>query len=334
MRIVVFGPEQRVGAWENETIVDLNRAFGGYLRERGESGHEQTAAARVPASLQAFIAAGPAALDDARRAIEHASAGGLTAAPDGRVVFRADDVKLHAPWPRQRIACAGGNYADHLRGMEVHRHGDQITQEEVAQNARAEGQWGFWKLIAEVAGPEDEIPYPSRTSYLDYEGEVAIVIGSRGKNIAADRIDDYVWGISLFHDWSIRDGPRIMKSQSYGLAKNFDRSASLGPCIVVGELTPQNVDAETRVNGAVRQHYNTRDMIWPFGEILEWLSRDFTFLPGDVIAGGTAAGTAMDKTPPPPSGGTRSTELFLKVGDVVEVSSPKIGTLRNRIVAG
>src|SRR3954451_4427633 len=105
MRIVVFGPEQRVGGWENDAIVDLNRAFLAYLRQRGENSSEQTGAARVPASLQAFIAAGPAALDDARRAIEHAAAGGLVAAPDGRIVFRADDVKLHVPWPRQRIAC-------------------------------------------------------------------------------------------------------------------------------------------------------------------------------------------------------------------------------------
>lgn len=330
MRIVVFGPERRVGAWEDNVIVDLNRALAGYLSGRGESAAEQTAAARAPADLLAFIQAGQPALEDARRAIEHVSASG-SPAPDGRVVFRADDVKLHAPWPGKRIACAGGNYADHLLGMEAHRRGGNITIEEIAAAAKAEGQWGFWKLVDEVAGPEDEVPYPKRTRYLDYEGEVAIVIGKQGKNIPADRIGEYVWGITLFHDWSIRDDPPSGKPLSYAMPKNFDRSASMGPCIVVGELEPQNVDAETKVNGAVRQHYNTRDMIWPFGEILQQLSRDFTFVPGDVIAGGTAAGTAADKTPPQP-GGTRSTELFLKVGDVVEVSSPKIGTLRNRIV--
>ena len=91
------------------------------------------------------------------------------------------------------------------------------------------------------------------------------------------------------------------------------------------------MDVELTVNGQVRQHYNTRDMIWGFGEALERLSRDLTFVPGDVIAGGTAAGTAQDKSPIGPDG-KRSTDLFLKVGDVVEVSSPQIGRLCNRIV--
>jgi 2-keto-4-pentenoate hydratase/2-oxohepta-3-ene-1,7-dioic acid hydratase in catechol pathway len=80
----------------------------------------------------------------------------------------------------------------------------------------------------------------------------------------------------------------------------------------------------------VRQHYNTREMIFSFGEVLAWLSRDFTLVAGDVIAGGTSAGTAADQSPPGPDG-TRPRDLFLKPGDVVEVSSPSIGTLRNRV---
>ncbi len=332
MRIVVFGAEQRVGAWEGDTIVDLNRAFASYLRERGENTYQQSADARLPARLEALIAAGPAALDDARRAIEHAARSGSGPAPDGgKIVYRADDVKLHAPWPGRRIACAGGNFADHLLGMERHRSGPGVTVEQVARQAKEEGQWGFWKVPDVVAGPDDEIPYPKRTRYLDYEGEAAIILGKAGKDIAADRIGEYVWGITLLHDWSIRDGMRIGKPLSYAQAKNFDHSTSMGPCIVVAELEPQNVDVETRVNSAVRQRYNTRDMIWSFGEILELLSQDFTFVPGDVISGGTAAGTAADKTPPGPDG-SKSQELFLKVGDVVEVSSPKIGILANRIV--
>ena len=200
--------------------------------------------------------------------------------------------------------------------------------------AREEGQWGFWKNPHEVAGPDEEIPYPKRTRRFDYEGEVAIVIGKRGKNIPADRIDEYVWGVTLFHDWSIRDGGSSGpqgRPISYNLPKNFDGCASMGPCIVVGELDHRNVDVETRINGEVRQSYNTKEMIWPFGEVLEYLSQDFTFVPGDVIAGGTSAGTAADMS-------RRQTEaaqapnLFLKIGDVVELSSPQIGKLGNRIV--
>ena len=106
----------------------------------------------------------------------------------------------------------------------------------------------------------------------------------------------------------------------------------MGPCIVVGELDHRNVAVETRINGEVRQSYNTKEMIWPFGEVLEYLSRDFTFVPGDVIAGGTSAGTAADMSRRKTES-AQSPNLFLKIGDVVELSSPQIGKLGNRIVA-
>jgi 2-keto-4-pentenoate hydratase/2-oxohepta-3-ene-1,7-dioic acid hydratase in catechol pathway len=206
---------------------------------------------------------------------------------------------------------------------------------QITKLAKEEGQWGFWKNPDEVAGPDDEIPYPKRTRRFDYEGEVAIVIGKRGKDISAERIDDYVWGVTLFHDWSIRDGGSSGpqgRPISYNLAKNFDGSTSMGPCIVVGELDHRNVNAETRINGEVRQSYNTKEMIWSFGEVLEYLSRDFSFVPGDIIAGGTSAGTAADMSRRQTES-AQSPNLFLKVGDVVELSSPQIGKLSNRIVA-
>jgi 2-keto-4-pentenoate hydratase/2-oxohepta-3-ene-1,7-dioic acid hydratase in catechol pathway len=317
MKIVVYGPERRVGALVGDRVIDLNRA-----------------AARLPSRLLNFIEAGKPALDEARRVIEQlgkASPGGDTG--ENKVVYNLDEVKLHAPWPERRIACVGGNYAKHLVGMWANRLGKtDITVEEVAQEAKKAGQWGFWKVAAEVAGPEDTIPFPKRVTYFDYEGEVAIVIGSSGKNIPASRIDEYVWGVTLFHDWSIRDGGGVDRAVSYNLQKNFDGAASMGPCIVVGEAVQQEIDVETRVNGVVRQSYSTSEMIWDFGEVLEYLSQDFTFVPGDVIAGGTSAGTAADKSRRAPDG-RRPLDLFLKVGDTVEVSSAKIGALSNRIVA-
>lgn len=313
MRIVVFGPDQRVGALVGESVIDLNHA-----------------SVRLPARLLNFIEAGKPALDGAAEAIrKYANSAPGT---DG-VVHRLNSVSLHAPWPERRIACVGGNYAKHLLGMWANRLGKtDITVEEVAAEAKKAGQWGFWKVPAEVAGPGGTIPFPKRVTYFDYEGEVAIVIGKRGKNIPASRINEYVWGVTLFHDWSIRDGGGTDRAVSYNLQKNFDGAASMGPCIVVGETHQQEVDVETRVNGVVRQSYSTSEMIWDFGEVLEYLSQDFTFVPGDVIAGGTSAGTAADKSRRGPDG-KRPLDLFLKVGDVVEVSSSKIGALSNKIVA-
>ena len=313
MRIVVFGDAQRVGALQDGYVLDLNRA-----------------SEDVPARLDAFIAGGSATLDVARREIERSFRGG----PDTGLLIPVAEVKLHAPWPLRRIACVGGNYAAHLIGMEpAARSGEgEVTLESVTQKTRAAGQWGFWKVPSEVAGPDDDIPYPKRTEYFDYEGELAIVIGKRIKDASAGQLAECVWGVTLLNDWSIRDAMTpSTRPMSYNLAKNFDRSTSMGPCIVVGELDPGNVDVEVSVNGMRRQHYNTREMIFSFGEVLEYLSRDFTFVPGDVIAGGTSVGTAADQTRRA-ADGSRPKDLFLKVGDVVEVSSPSIGGLTNRIV--
>jgi acylpyruvate hydrolase len=331
MKIVLFGPERRIGAWQNDKIIDLNRALANHLRDQqGETNAQARADEKIPARLDRFIAAGKAAIEDAGRAIEHATKQGMEG-----VVHDVKSVKLHAPWPERRIACVGGNYAAHLAGMWAGRPGVTGDLAQITKLAKEEGQWGFWKNPDEVAGPDDEIPYPKRTRRFDYEGEVAIVIGKRGKDISAERIDDYVWGVTLFHDWSIRDGGSSGpqgRPISYNLAKNFDGSTSMGPCIVVGELDHRNVNAETRINGEVRQSYNTKEMIWSFGEVLEYLSRDFSFVPGDIIAGGTSAGTAADMSRRQTES-AQSPNLFLKVGDVVELSSPQIGKLSNRIVA-
>jgi 2-keto-4-pentenoate hydratase/2-oxohepta-3-ene-1,7-dioic acid hydratase in catechol pathway len=309
MKIVVFGPEKRVGALAGDRIVDLNRANP-----------------ELPSRLEAFIAAGMGAIEAAQRAIDKA----------GREAsIERTAAKLHAPYPGKRVAMVGGNYADHLAGMNANQHGTPVTGDAIKtayREAREKGHWGFWKVLDELAGPDDDVPYPgSRTEYLDYEGEVAIVIGRRGRDIRASQIADYVWGVTLVNDWSIRDNMGPARAMSYNTAKNFDRSCSMGPCIVVGEVDFQAVAAETRVNGQVRQSFNSKDMIFNFGEVLEYLSREFTFVPGDVISGGTAAGTAADKTKRNAEG-TRPKDLFLKVGDVVEVSSPQIGALRNKIV--
>jgi 2-keto-4-pentenoate hydratase/2-oxohepta-3-ene-1,7-dioic acid hydratase in catechol pathway len=307
MKIVVFGPEKRVGALVGDKIIDLNRANP-----------------ELPSRLDAFIEAGKPAIAAAQSAIDK-----------GAAAIDAKGVKLHAPWAGRRVAMVGGNYADHLAGMTANQHGTPVTGDAIQvahKEARDKGHWGFWKVLAEVAGTDEDVPYPSkRTEYLDYEGEVAIVIGKRGKDIPAAQVADYVWGVTLVNDWSCRDNMGTPRSMSYNTAKNFDRSCSMGPCILVGEADFRNIDAETKVNGQLRQRFNSKDMIFNFGEVLEFLSRDFTFVPGDVISGGTAAGTAADKTKRTPDG-KRPKDLFLKPGDVVEVSSPQIGSIRNKVV--
>jgi acylpyruvate hydrolase len=130
------------------------------------------------------------------------------------------------------------------------------------------------------------------------------------------------------------------RQSSFARGKNFDTSICGGPCVVVGEIPDcHNVAWETRVNGEVRQTGNTKDMTFNFYEYLEYMSADMTLLPGDVISAGTTAGTAQDSSdliPGTGQGGAqamRDPKLFLKPGDMVEVSNPIIGVLRNRIAA-
>jgi acylpyruvate hydrolase len=181
--------------------------------------------------------------------------------------------------------------------------------------------------------PDGELIYPERCDRLDYEGEIAIVLGKRGVGLKPSQLKDYVWGVTMLGDRSIR-APREMAGGplSFGFPKNFDTSCSIGPCIAVGEADPTNVDMETVVNGERRQRFNTRDMVFTFGEYLEHLSRDFTLYPGDIISGGTAAGTAADSSELLPDN-TSAPERFPKPGDLVEMSSPAIGSLRTRVVA-
>ena len=335
MKIVVFGNEHRVGALEEAGVVDLNEAFMAMSRDRREDVEDVAGAERVPTQLLALIERGREAIADARRAlavVTSMSSGEL--GPSGRpVVHDPGTVKLHAPWPGRRIACAGGNYPDHLARMLAHLEGTAPRSlDETEREARDAGQWGFWKVVDEVAGPDDPIPVPRRTDRFDYEAEVAIVLGRSAKDVSPDEADDLVWGFTLLNDWSIRDTRTRASPMSYNLAKNFDGCVSMGPAIVVGQHDPGLVDVALRVNGERRQSFNSSQMIFSFGEILAELSRDLTLRPGDVVSGGTAAGTAADSTKPEPTGRV-APDLFLKPGDVVELSSPQVGTMTNCVVA-
>jgi len=335
MKLVVYGPERRVGALAGDQLVDVNRAYAKYLAEkRGEPRPVAMANAVVPADLGALIESGPRALEGAQEALDYLA----NEAQDeegirGALMVRpANSVRFHAPLPSpgSRIACGGANYAKHSAGIRRGMTGQDTTEQEVYETARREGLWGFWKVNHGLLGPEDALAYPRRTERLDYEGEVAVVLGKTGKNLTQAQAREAIWGVTLFVDWSIRDLGGPPRGLSFNLAKNFDGSTALGPCIVVGEVDPQNLDVETRLSGEVRQRYNTQEMIYSFVEILEYLSRDFTFLPGDVVSGGTGAGTALDSSPrgadsklPP--------DRFVKPGDVLEVTSPPAGTLRIRV---
>ncbi len=335
MKIVVFGPDRRTGALHDGNVVDLSYATAKYLREKqGEPNPLAMAEALVPSDLARLIEGGTRAIDTAQKALDHlfGQAQDKLGPRGERLAVPAAEAKLHAPRPKDaRIACAGGNFADHAAAMAVKMR-RKPYEGDAYQEIRKGGFWGFWKLGREIVGPEGELVYPERCNRLDYEGEIAVVLGKRGVDLKPGQLKDYVWGVTMLADWSIR-APREASGGSLNFAfpKNFDSSTSMGPCIAVGECDPTNTDLETLVNGERRQRFNTKDMVFTFGEYLEYLSRDFTLYPGDIISGGTAAGTAADSSELLPDNSS-APERFLKPGDVVEMKSPMIGSLRTRVV--
>jgi 2-keto-4-pentenoate hydratase/2-oxohepta-3-ene-1,7-dioic acid hydratase in catechol pathway len=328
MRIVTFGPQKRVGLLRDNRVMDVNNAVRACLtRNLGAERAALKAASTAPPDLCAFIEAGPEALD-----LAEASFVQLGRSTDTSIVLPLALAGIEAPWPGRRIACAGANYADHIVRL-MASMGQPATREEVENDWRSAGLQGFWKMSHEVIGDGGDITYPARSTRLDYEAEVAIVIGRSGKDIQIKDAPTYIWGVTLFNDWTDRDAVRPLKLPlSFNFGKNFDCSTSLGPCISVRGVDPQDVSVSLMVNGQQRQSFCTSDMMFSFAEFIAGVSRDFTLLPGDIIAGGTGAGTAMDSSKYD-SNRRSLPDLFLKVGDEVEISSPSIGVLRNRIVA-
>ena len=353
MRVVVFGPHARVGAEVEGRIVDLNGAFTAMLREQKPTRAAINEASwRVPAALADLIDRGDAGLDDAAAAIDYAT---TEVGVGSGVVFERDRVALHAPTVyRPRIACAASNYAAHALGSAVSRaplaatnpsdalaglfEPEQIpTIEEIVDKTRRRGApRGFWKDFANGVGPESDVTAPSNVELFDYEGEVAAVIGRAARHVRAGQARPYLWGMTLVCDFSIRGGGK-RDSLTFNPAKNFDHSAAVGPAVLVGDFDPQDVRLTTTVNGELRQDFGTSEMIFSFAEFVEHLSETVTLQPGDMISGGSGAGTAVDSSTLRPGATAWPDDLardrFLSPGDLVEIASPAVGTLRNRIVA-
>ena len=220
-----------MGALVGDNIIDLNAADP-----------------NLPRDLEQFIIAGDPALQSAQRVVDQTKT--------GAAVFPVSQTTLRAPLAHRgvKICMAGANYADHLYDN-MKRENPDITFEQVREQSRQRGISGFWKLSSFVADPGDDITYPAKSKWLDYEGEVTIVFGKTAKDAKGSDLLNYIWGYTLQNDWSARDvGDAPLGSLSWSSQKNWDGSSTIGPCIVVGEISgPQAVDFQTTVNGELRQ---------------------------------------------------------------------------------
>jgi len=333
MKLVVYGPRKRLGAWlDDGSVIDLNHAYSELLTSKGEPNVCAKADAEVPSCLQAFIEEGEAGLKAAKKAVDYAKKAKVDANGESLVL---QNVKLHAPLPSPatRIAMTGANFYDH--SADVSKMFGQPTSIEEIKKQVASGTydaWGFWKLAHNVVGPDSSIPYPTRTQRLDYEIEVGAVIGKKGKDIKEEEGESYIYGYTIVNDLSIRDGPRTRSPDGFFFAKNFDGSAPMGPCIVtkdeVGDV--YQLKLKQTVNGKTRQDGRMSSMIRKYPWWIAWLSKDMYLYPGDIVCGGTCSGTALD-TSPVVDGKTKP-DNFLKPGDVLVATVPGIGSIKTSIV--
>jgi 2-keto-4-pentenoate hydratase/2-oxohepta-3-ene-1,7-dioic acid hydratase in catechol pathway len=181
----------------------------------------------------------------------------------------------------------------------------------------------FTRFATTLVGHDEPIVKPSVSDRLDYEGELAVIIGKPARHVKASRALDIIAGYACFNDASVRDWQRHTTQFTPG--KNFDATGAFGPWMVTADEIPDptNLELLTRVNGETVQHANTRDMIHSIPRLIEYISTFCTLEPGDVIATGTPGGVGDKREPP----------LYLRPGDVVEVEIEKIGVLRNPIEA-
>lgn len=226
-------------------------------------------------------------------------------------LFALDDVRLLAPIPRplKNIFCVGKNYAAHAIELG--------SEKDIPEHIML-----FSKTPTTVIGHEDVVlNHKNVTNSLDYEGELAVIIGKKGKGITRQDAMDYVFGYTIVNDITARDIQE--RHKQFLLGKSLDSSCPMGPYIVHKSLipNPSKVNLETKVNGEVRQSANTEQFIFDIPTIISTISQGTTLEPGDIIATGTPAGVGKGFKPP----------RYLQPGDVVEVTIEGIGTLRNTI---
>ena len=207
-----------------------------------------------------------------------------------------DDVRLLAPILPSKVVCLGKNYAAHAAEF-----GGEVPEEPLV----------FLKPSTSVSGPGDPIPLPPISNRVDYEGELAVVIGRIARNVRAEETFRYILGYTCGNDVTLRDLQK--KDDQWARAKGFDGSCPLGPWVET-ELDPIDVHLQTRVNGEVRQSASTSDMVFGVATIIEFVTAFMTLLPGDVIMTGTPEGVGK-----------------LEPGDRVEVVIDGIGVLLNPV---
>jgi 2-keto-4-pentenoate hydratase/2-oxohepta-3-ene-1,7-dioic acid hydratase in catechol pathway len=300
MRLATFRTSNGtgVGVVNGDSLLDIGRAAL-------MAGEEPPLELR---DMQALIEAGAAGLERVASLV-------AGAAPQAHAPLADAELLAPIPRPRRNVFCLGRNYAEHARES-LQAIGQPIKLTEYPNV--------FTKATTAITGPYADIPFdPAVTEELDWEIELAAVIGRAGRHIPAVDALSHVFGYTIMNDVTARDiqhKPGIQWFQG----KSLDASSPLGPWLVTADElpNPQSLALTLRVNGAIKQQDSTANMLFDVATVITTLSKVLTLEPGDIIATGTPAGVGFSRRPPE----------FLRPGDVMESEIEGIGVMRNRVV--
>lgn len=296
-------------------VVDLNRALALALALDDVGAPEAQAESLLPPGALAFLRRFDVALPAARRALDFVlEVQGRYDAPDlerAGILLPRRQVRLAAPVPRPgKIVAVARNYRAHAA-----ERGAAAPPEEPVL---------FLKAPSAVIGPEDEIVLPPASAQVDYEGELAVVIGRAARHVGEADALACIAGYTVANDVSARDFQNVRGQHFIG--KSCDTFAPLGPALVTADEVPdpQDLALHTLLSGETVQSARTKEMIFPVAAILAFASRLMTLEPGDVVLTGTPAGVGAARTP----------ARWLREGDVVEVQIERVGALRSYVSQG
>jgi len=337
LKLVTFKvhTETRIGALQGDKVVDLNSAYALKLQEEGVLAPRRKADALIPACMIGFLEGGEESLTAAYKALAYAKANPDAVGLDEEsIIMETETAKLQAPVPSPgKLYCVAVNFYDHA----TERIKDpEARQKEIdrLKSLKLDVPDVFQKPPGLVVGPRDPLIKVKATEKMDYECELAVVIGKEGKYIPKEKAYEYIAGYTIVIDVSARDQGfpqdvdfRIFKGDiNWTKGKGMDNAGPMGPCIVTTDEIPDPYNPplrlKTRVNGKERQNNTVEHMIIQIPRIIEYLSNGTTLKPGDVIATGTVAGVAHSWGP----------EGFLQIGDVVECEIQPIGVLKHKVV--
>lgn len=314
MRLVTYQHEgqARTGALLGESVVDLNRAYRAALHHLGNVNELAVADLRLPIDMVNLLNGGEASLSAAGRAVafvqERLAAGDATLHAQG-ILYAIEHVVQLAPVLRPgKLVCLGLNYREHAAEI-----GMALPEYPVL----------FHKVAGSLVGQGQPIIIPRISDQIDYEAELAVIIGKRGKYIAEHDALNYIAGYTIANDVSARDVQ--MRTSQWTSGKMLDTFAPLGPALVTRDEIPDPnaLRIKSILNGTVMQDSTTADMIFHVPFIIASLSQLVTLEPGDVILTGTPQGVGQSHTPP----------AYMKAGDSITIEIEHLGTLTNPVVA-